>query len=143
MSGRPWLAWTTSGALGPETASLRVVLRSVNDFATRLIVTFGYFSWNAWLRRLICFAWPPRTSWSQTVSVTSPALATSTFAAFALLSFALSALSSALPPGVPQPAASSVTATSAMTRWILMRSSPLPPAAAARAWSPPRSSGPG
>ena len=44
MIGRPWLAWTTSGALLPETASLSVVLRSVNDFATRLIVTFGYFA---------------------------------------------------------------------------------------------------
>ena len=41
MTWRPWLASTMSGALLPETASLSVVLRSVNDFATRLIFTFG------------------------------------------------------------------------------------------------------
>ena len=41
MTWRPWLASTMSGALGPETASLSVVLRSVNDFATRSIFTFG------------------------------------------------------------------------------------------------------
>ena len=41
MTWRPWFASTMSGALGPETASLSVVWRSVNDFATRLILTFG------------------------------------------------------------------------------------------------------
>src|SRR6185503_8779794 len=77
MIGRPWLASTTSGALLLETASLSVVLRSVKDFATRLMVTFGYFCWNAALSCFICAFWPPRTSWSQTVSVTGPALAMS------------------------------------------------------------------
>ena len=47
MIGRPWLASTMSGALLLETASLSVVWRSVNDFATRLIFTFGYFARNA------------------------------------------------------------------------------------------------
>ena len=54
----------------------------MNDFATRLILTFGYWLRNAALRRLICAAWPPRTSWSQIVSVTSPAFATSILAEF-------------------------------------------------------------
>ncbi len=57
MTWRPWLACTTSGAfLLPETASLSVVLRSSNDFATRLIVTFGYLAWKASLSCLICLA---------------------------------------------------------------------------------------
>ena len=43
MIARPWLASTTSGGFGPETASLSVFCRSVNDFATRLILMFGYF----------------------------------------------------------------------------------------------------
>ena len=106
MIGRPWLASTMSGALLPETASLSVVWRSVNDFATRLIFTFGYFARNAALRRLICAAWPPRTSWSQIVSVTSPALATSILAEFFFASSAFLVLSPESPPGVPQPATS-------------------------------------
>ena len=76
----------------------------MNDFATRLIFTFGYFARNAALRRLICAAWPPRTSWSQIVSVTSPALATSTLAEFFFASSAFLVLSAESPPGVPQPA---------------------------------------
>src|SRR3954467_2989095 len=103
MSGRPWLASTTSGAFGPDTASFRVVLRLVNDFATRLIVTFGYLAWNSAFSRWICLFWPPRTSWSQTVSVTFPALATSARAARS----DGGGVFFALPPGVaPQAAAS-------------------------------------
>src|SRR6266545_2311902 len=67
MTGRPWLASTTSGALVPETASLSVVLRSSKDLATRLILTLGYLAWNWRLSSFICAFWPPRTSWSQTV----------------------------------------------------------------------------
>src|SRR4051794_6910836 len=119
MSGRPWLASTTSGALLLETASLSVVLRLVNDFATRLIFTFGYFAWNAALRRLICAAWPPRTSWSQTVSVTLPALATSTLAEFFLASSAFLVLSPESPPGVPQPASRASAARNAMHRAVM------------------------
>ncbi len=78
---------------------MSVVLRSVNDFATRLIFTFGYFARNASLRRLICAAWPPRTSWSQIVSVTSPALATSILAEFFFASSAFLVLSPESPPG--------------------------------------------
>src|SRR3954467_9546097 len=110
MSGRPWLASTTSGALLLETASLSVVLRLVNDFATRLIFTFGYFAWNAALRRLICAAWPPRTSWSQTVSVTLPALATSIFFDAVRAWSALPALSAAFPPPGEAPQAASAAA---------------------------------
>ena len=98
-----------SGALLLETASLSVVWRSVNDFATRLIFTFGYFARNAALSCLICAAWPPRTSWSQIVSVTSPALATSILAEFFLLSSAFLVLSAESPPGVPQPATSAAS----------------------------------
>src|SRR3954452_24027512 len=119
MSGRPWLASTMSGALGPETASLSVVLRSVNDFATRLIFTLGYWAWKAWLRRLICFAWPPRTSWSQIVSVTGPAFATSTLAEFFLAWSAFLELSPESPPGVPQPASTASAARSAMHRAVM------------------------
>src|SRR3954454_17122873 len=101
MIGRPWVGSTMSGALLLETASLSVVWRFVNDFATRLIFTFGYFARNAALRRLICLAWPPRTSWSQTVSVTLPAFETSTLAEFFLAWSACLELSLELPPGVP------------------------------------------
>ncbi len=55
MIGRPWLASTTSGASSSETASLRVLLRSSKDFATRSILTFGYFSMNAAFSVVICF----------------------------------------------------------------------------------------
>src|ERR1700759_1986042 len=79
MIGRPWLASTTSGASGPETASLSVFCRSLNDRATRLMVTLGYFALNALFRRVISAFWPPRPSWSHTVSVTLPALAMSGF----------------------------------------------------------------
>src|SRR6185437_11963782 len=60
------------GGFGPVTASFSVVFRSVNDFAVRLIVTFGYFLWNSLLSCSTTGAWPPRTSWSHTVSVTGP-----------------------------------------------------------------------
>ena len=43
------------------------------------MVMFGYFSWNCALSVDICFSWPPRTSWSQTVRVTSPSEAASVF----------------------------------------------------------------
>src|SRR3954468_17468115 len=110
MTPRPWLASTTSGALGPETASFSVVLRSSKDFATRLILTLGYLAWNCLLSSLICAAWPPRTSWSQTVSVTLPALLMSGLVAAGVVVVLLHvpALS---PPGVPQPAASAVAPT--------------------------------
>ena len=124
MIGRPWLASTTSGGLGLETASLSVAWRSGNAFATRLIFTLGYLAWKLALSCLICLAWPPRTSWSQTVSVTSPAFATSILAALRLLSSAFSALSPESPPGVPHPAASAASATAAASparRSILMR----------------------
>ena len=112
MTCRPWLACTTSGTfLLPETASLSVVLRSSNDFATRLMVMFGYLAWKASLSALICLAWPPRTSWSQTVSVTSPALETSTAFELSRALSAFSALSPLLPPGeAPQPASSTASA---------------------------------
>src|SRR5215212_9877094 len=119
MSGRPWLASTTSGALLLDTASLSVVLRLVNDFATRLIFTFGYFPRNAALRRLICAAWPPRTSWSQTVSVTLPALATSILAEFFLAWSAFLVLSPESPPGVPQPASRASAARSPIHRAVM------------------------
>src|SRR3954449_3282032 len=134
MSGRPWLASTKSGDLLLETASLSVVLRLVNDFATRLIFTFGYFARNAALRRLTCAAWPPRTSWSQTVSVTLPALATSTLAEFFLASSAFLVLSPESPPGVPQPATSAVSSrrSRAMGRRFMSGSPCEMPAAAGR-----------
>src|SRR5215831_2882537 len=66
----PLLASTTSGGFGPEAASFSVVCRSVNDLATRLILMFGYFFWKFAFRVVIAAFWPPRTSWSQTVSVT-------------------------------------------------------------------------
>src|SRR4051812_17450974 len=119
MIGRPWLASITSGALLLETASLSVVWRSLNDFATRLIFTFGYFARNAALSRLICLAWPPRTSWSQIVSVTGPALATSTFAEFFLAWSAFLLLSPESPPGVPQPATTASAARTAMHRAVM------------------------
>jgi hypothetical protein len=109
MTGLPWFACTTSGARSPETASLSVVLRSVKDFATRLMVTFGYLASNARLRRWICRRWPPRTSWSQTVSVTGPAFATSTTRELRSARRACSALSPPSPPGVPQPASRAVS----------------------------------
>ena len=134
MTGRPWLASTMSGAFGPETASLSVVLRSVNDFATRLIFTFGYFARNAWLSCLICAACPPRTSWSQIVSVTSPALATSTFAEFFFASSAFLVLSEELPPGVPQPTTTAVSnsRSRAIDRRVMSGSPCVWPAAAGR-----------
>ena len=49
ITPHPWLASTTSGAFGPETASFTVVRRSGKDLATRLIVTFGYFCMNSLL----------------------------------------------------------------------------------------------
>src|SRR4051794_40121262 len=119
MIGRPWLASTMSGALLLETASFSVVWRSVNDFACRLIFTFGYFARNAALRRLICAAWPPRTSWSQMVSVTGPALATSTFAEFFFAWSAFLELSPESPPGVPQPASTASAASSPMHRAVM------------------------
>src|SRR3954449_3779770 len=133
MSGRPWLASTKSGDLLLETASLSVVLRLVNDFATRLIFTFGYFARNAALRRLTCAAWPPRTSWSQTVSVTLPALATSTLAEFFLASSAFLVLSPESPPGVPQPASTASAARSAIHRAVMSVSPFRSPAAGGRA----------
>ena len=39
-------ASTTSGGFGPDAASFSVACRSVNDFATRLILMSGYFFWN-------------------------------------------------------------------------------------------------
>src|SRR5215831_19993466 len=66
----PLLASTTSGGFGPEAASFSVACRSVNDFATRLILMFGYFFSKFAFSVVIAAFWPPRTSWSQTVSVT-------------------------------------------------------------------------
>src|SRR5450759_1267688 len=72
MADRPLLASTTSGGSFPLSARRRVVLRSSKDRDTRLILMFGYFaptsliSWDIWA------ACPPRTSWSQTSSVTAP-----------------------------------------------------------------------
>src|SRR3954463_10092275 len=77
MSERPLLASTTSGGWVPLSASRSVVFRSSNDRETRLIVTLGDLALNSLLSWLICAACPPRTSWSHTVSVTLPALATS------------------------------------------------------------------
>src|SRR6185503_6503750 len=136
MIGRPWLASTTSGALGPDTASLSVLLRSSNERATRLIVTFGYFCWNCSLSCLIWAAWPPRTSWSQTVSVTSPAAATSGFSTVldALSSCSL-AFSSALPPGDPHPAPTSAASIRVAITHLLI---PLPPSSILR---PPEPAG--
>ena len=94
----------------------------MNDFATRLIFTFGYVAMNASLRRLICSFWPPRTSWSQIVSVTSPALATSTLAEFFFASSAFLPLSDESPPGVPQPATRAASKSSrASDRRIMSR----------------------
>ena len=56
------LASTTSGGFGPDAASFSVAWRSVNDFATRLILMFGYFFWNAALSDFIAAFCPPRTS---------------------------------------------------------------------------------
>jgi hypothetical protein len=72
MSVRPLLACTTSGASSEVIALRSVRCRSAKDRLVRSIVTLGYFSMKASLRAAICSAWPPRTSWSHTVSVTSP-----------------------------------------------------------------------
>src|SRR5665647_659788 len=77
MSDRPLLAWTISGGSFPLNASRRVVLRSSKDRDTRLILMFGYVASNSLISCAICAAWPPRTSWSQTSSVTAPILAAS------------------------------------------------------------------
>src|SRR4051795_8584068 len=104
MMPYPWLASTTSGGLAPDSARRSVFSRSVKDRDTLLIVTLGYLAWKAALSFSICSFWPPRTSWSQTVSVTGPALAMSVLTAEG--AFGLD-----LPP--PDPGAQADTATSA------------------------------
>ena len=74
------------------------MLRSSKDFATRLIVTFGYFASNASLSSVICAAWPPRTSWSHTVSVTSPAFDGSGLVTVCAASFLFFSAALSLPP---------------------------------------------
>ena len=39
---------------GDDAASLTVLMRSSKDFATRSILTFGYFAWNSLLSCSIC-----------------------------------------------------------------------------------------
>src|SRR5450759_1041330 len=77
MADRPLLASTTSGGSFPLNARRSVVFRSSNDRDTRLILMFGYFASKSLISSAIWAAWPPRTSWSQTNSVTSPILAAS------------------------------------------------------------------
>src|SRR3954447_22721508 len=133
MTGRPWLASTTSGAFGPDTASLSVLLRSVKDLATRLIVTFGYFAWNSLFRRVISAFWPPRTSWSHTVSVTSPAFEMSglAFAVGAGVAFFFS-----LPGAAPHAATSADSPTAAQHRAIALLDITGPPSSLPTAAAP-------
>ena len=77
MSERPLFDCTTSGGSLPDSASRSVVFRSSNDLDTRFSLMFGYFAWNSSLSCFIWAAWPPRTSWSQTVRVTLPRAAAS------------------------------------------------------------------
>ncbi len=83
-------------------------MRLVNDLEFRLIVTFGYLSWNSLFSWVISAFCPPRTSWSQTVSVTGPAAVT--FVLIAEVGFWVGVL--AFFPGV-QAAASTTTPTAA------------------------------
>src|SRR3569833_28140 len=106
----PWLASTTSGGVLPDSARRRVFSRSLNERDTRLMVTLGYLAWKAALSFCICSFWPPRTSWSQTVSVTGPALAMSVLTLLAgfCVGFALF-----------DPGAQADTATSAVARTMI------------------------
>ena len=70
-----------SGAFGSDAPSLTVLTVSSNDFEIRSTLTFGYLASNCLLSSSICAFWPPRTSWSQIVNVTSPSAAMSGLAA--------------------------------------------------------------
>src|SRR6478672_367048 len=77
MSGYPWLTSTTSGGLLDDSASLSVVLRLAKSRTVRFTVTLGYFASKALLSDVTTGLVPSPFSASHTVSVTSPAFATS------------------------------------------------------------------